>query len=194
MKKILIAAFFMAVALWACAQGGETIKLPSPDMERSGTVMDALANRKSTREYSPAELSVQDLSDLLWAANGINRADEGKRTAPSARNRQDVHLYVSMAGGTYLYDAASHELRKISNADVRGTDAPVCILIAVDTDDAMTGVDAGVVSQNISIFCASANLGTVCRGGFPNKEQVEKDMNITEGHRLLLNHPVGYFK
>lgn len=101
----------LSVASYAAER---TIQLPKPDMNRAGLLMKALSERHSTREYASKALSNTDLSDLLWAANGINRSSEGKRTAPSAMNRQDIDIYVVLPQGTYLYDAKGHKLNLIS--------------------------------------------------------------------------------
>lgn len=113
MKKLqfLVCFLLLSVASYAAER---TIQLPKPDMNRAGLLMKALSERHSTREYASKALSNTDLSDLLWAANGINRSSEGKRTAPSAMNRQDIDIYVVLPQGTYLYDAKGHKLNLIS--------------------------------------------------------------------------------
>lgn len=113
MKKLqfLVCFLLLSVASYAADR---TIQLPKPDMNRAGLLMKALSERHSTREYASKALSNTDLSDLLWAANGINRSSEGKRTAPSAMNRQDIDIYVVLPQGTYLYDAKGHKLNLIS--------------------------------------------------------------------------------
>ncbi|MBD3235931.1 MAG: SagB/ThcOx family dehydrogenase, partial [Candidatus Eisenbacteria bacterium] len=103
----------------ACAQEPADISLPSPRTSGGMPLRDALAQRQSTRSFSPAELSPQTLSDLLWAAAGINRPDAGKRTAPSARNWQEVSVYVVTAQGAYRYDAQANLLRAEVAADLR---------------------------------------------------------------------------
>ena len=100
------------------AQDLKAIKLSSPDKNRGSSIMKALSDRHSDREYAAKELSLQDLSDLLWAANGINRPD-GKRTAPSALNKQDIDIYVIMKEGAYLYDAKANSLQPIAKGDHR---------------------------------------------------------------------------
>ena len=102
--------------------------------------MKALSDRHSDREYAAKELSLQDLSDLLWAANGINRPD-GKRTAPSALNKQDIDIYVIMKEGAYLYDAKANSLQPIAKGDHRAAvagsqdfvkSAPVSLVLVSD--------------------------------------------------------------
>ncbi|KAA6310043.1 hypothetical protein EZS27_038583, partial [termite gut metagenome] len=109
MKKSNVLVFFMVMSITTGFAADKVINLSKPNTGRSGALMKAFSDRKSTREYASKELSVADLSDLLWAANGINRPD-GKRTAPSAMDRRDVDIYVVLPAGTYLYDAKGHKL------------------------------------------------------------------------------------
>ena len=118
MRKLsfIFASLLLVVTMYA--QDLKAIKLSSPDKNRGSSVMKALSDRHSDREYAAKELSLQDLSDLLWAANGINRPD-GKRTAPSALNKQDIDIYVIMKEGAYLYDAKANSLQPIAKGDHR---------------------------------------------------------------------------
>jgi Nitroreductase len=175
------------------AQDLKPIKLNAPDLSRGEKVMKALFNRKSTREYSDKKLTLQDLSDLLWAANGINRPKEGKRTAPSAYNKQDIKVYVCMAEGNYLYNAASLTLTPVSKGDVRPMKAPVCLVLVSDTDQSWGVIDAGIVSQNISLFCSGVGLATVPRIDM-DKDKLKRTLRLSGKQTLILNHPVGYFK
>ena len=180
-------------------------------MNRAGTVMKALSERHSAREYASKALSLADLSDLLWAANGINRPDSGKRTAPSAMNKQDVDVYVILQEGSYLYDAKNHQLNLVAEGDHRGAVAggqafvkvaPVSLVLISDVSrlgDArkaqtqLMGADAGIVSQNISIFCSAAKLATVPRASM-DAAQLKKVLKLKESQIPLMNHPVGYYK
>lgn len=211
MRKIyLLLASWLGIAGAAHAQEKE-ISLPAPNMGRKGTVMQALQDRKSTREFSSEALDIQDLGDLLWAACGINRED-GRRTSGTARNKQDCDVYVIMEAGAYLYRPATHSLGLVKEGDLRKyaagmqafvLDAPVCLLIVSDfkkmgkADNphtmSMCSVDAGIVSQNISIFCSSAGLATVTRA-MMNTEALCKQLNLSEDQHPILNHPVGYMK
>ena len=99
------------------AQSLKAIKLNAPDKTRGASVMKALADRHSEREFANKKLSQQDLSDLIWAAIGINRED-GKRTAASALNKQDIDVYVLMEEGAYLYDPKAHQLNPVVEGDI----------------------------------------------------------------------------
>lgn len=104
MRKVQLLLVCLVLSVAASA-ADKVVKLPKPNLNRAGTVMKALSERQSTREYASKALSLADLSDLLWAANGINRPESGKRTAPSALNKQDVDVYVILPEGSYVYDA-----------------------------------------------------------------------------------------
>jgi len=184
----------------------EKIKLNAPDKERGLPVMKALAVRASVREWSDQKLSLQDLSDLLWAADGVNRPDEGKRTASSAMNAQDIDIYVFMVEGVYLYDAFNQVLKPVCTGDHRAlpgmTDAPVNLVLISDISRFRRGedslkltwaaMDAGIVSQNISVFCAATELVTRPRASFPGLEKIREMLKLSDSQHVMLNHPVGY--
>jgi nitroreductase len=193
------------------AQGLKTIKLNEPDKNRGTSVMKALDERRSTREFSTEKLSIQDLSDLLWAANGINRPD-GRRTAATARNDQDIDVYVIMEEGTYLYDAKAMELKPVASGDFReliadaqawAKDAPITLLIVsdisrfkgwdVEMQKYCGALDAGIVSQNIMLFASGCGFVTVPRV-YMKKDELKKALNLTETQIPMLNNPIGYPK
>lgn len=171
----------------------QPIKLNAPNLKRGEPVMQALAKRQSIRSYDERSLSIQDLSDLVWAANGINRPESGKRTAPSAMNKQDVKVYVCTAGGNYLYNPKTQTLEPLTADDVRPAEAPVVLVLVTDTNENWAPLDAGIVSQNISLFCAGAGLGTYARGSM-DKEKLKKALKLTGTQTVMLCHPVGYVK
>ena len=118
MRKISLILTALLFITAMNAQELKVIKLNAPDKARGTAVMKAFSDRHSNREYAAKDVNIQDLSDLLWAANGINRTD-GKRTAPSALNKQDIDVYVIMKEGAYLYDAKAHALNPIAKGDHR---------------------------------------------------------------------------
>ncbi|MDR1632991.1 MAG: SagB/ThcOx family dehydrogenase [Dysgonamonadaceae bacterium] len=210
MKRLLFILFIFIACTSMFAQKLEPVKLNVPDKTRGSVVMKAFADRHSERNFSEKKLSLQDLSDLLWAACGINRPEKGLTTAPSAMNRQDIDVYVIMEEGAYLYDPKAHELKPVATGDFRpliagGQDfakkAPVSLLIvselsrlgnATSEGTRLTGaMDGGIVSQNISLFCAGCGLATVPRGSM-NKDGLTKALNLSSTQMLVLNHPVGY--
>ncbi len=172
----------------------ETIVLNTPDPTRGKSVMEALSLRQSTREFAETELSLQDLSDLLWAANGINRPESGKRTAPSAMNRQDIKVYACLPDGCYLYDHKAHALARVSDADARpDKNAPLALILVADANETWSALDAGIVSQNISIFCAGVSLATYPRASM-NHGELKNALKLSGSQTLMLCHPIGYFK
>ena len=208
MRKILSAAVALIVCLSCQAQ--EVINLPKPDKAKATmSVMDALAQRRSVRSFSTQELTAEQLSLLLWAANGINRED-GRLTAPTAMNRQDIQLYVCRRDGAFLYDAKANALKRVSSEDLRpavagdrqpfAAEAPVCLVIVSDQSKfghqsgADYGrIDAGYVSQNIYLASTAMGLATVARA-MMDRERLSKGLGLNEQQLLLLNHPVGKMK
>lgn len=187
------------------------ISLPAPDFSRQGNVMEALKNRKTLREFSPGKINMQDLADLVWAACGVNRED-GRKTAGSALNRQDCSLYVITDSCAYLYDCKRHELVAVREGDWRDAvagpqkfakDATLSLLIVSDyskigdPDDSyiqsLCAMDAGIISQNISLFCASAGLATVARAKMDGPA-LREILGLPPHQHPLLNHPVGYVR
>lgn len=186
----------------------EIIKLPAPKTEGGMPLMQALKERESRREFSSRELPPEILSSLLWAAWGINRPD-GHRTAPSARNLQDIDVYVAMSDGLYLYEAKNHQLKKILNEDIRAATGNqeyvakaalnliyVSDLARLKVTDPMaveffTGAHAAFLSQNVYLFCASEGLSTVVRGNI-DKAALAKIMKLREDQKITLAQSVGY--
>ena len=196
------------------------IQLNPPDLGRGLTLMEALACKASALEWSEQELSLQDLSDLLWAANGLNRPEITKCTASTAQNAHDVDLFLFMRNGVYLYDFNLHVLRRILEGDFRSqlmlpppprppdapprpvpTHPPIQIILVSYSTRFRGGppelryewgaIDAGIVSQNISLFCAAAGLKTRPRASV-DKAKIKALLNLTDTQYVLLNHPVGY--
>ena len=192
------------------AQDLQPVKLNAPDKTRGTAVMKALSERKSVREFDTKDLSLQDLSDLLWAANGINRED-GKRTAPSARNVQDIDVYVIRKDGAYIYNAENHALNPVAKGDFRKAvggqqefvqNVPVCLVLVTKLDKMgeiteytkmMAAVDGGIVCQNINIFCSAVGLATVPRA-WMNKDELSQILKLKDTQVILMNNPVGYPK
>lgn len=185
-----------------------TRKLPAPCREGGMPLMQALAQRQSVREFSPQPLDDQQLSDLLWAVGGVNRAELGGRTAPSAMNAQEVLLYAAMPQGLYRYEPLSHELRLAVPSDVRRVtgyqdfvdDAALDLVYVADHSrmslvpaadrSVYAGVAAGAMAQNAYLFCASAGLAAVARAWF-DRHALARAMNLGTDEHLLLAQTVG---
>lgn len=210
MKRLALFFCIIFFAGMMNAQDLKVIKLEAPGKTGGEPLMKVFNNRKSVREYAPDKLKPTDLSNLLWAANGINRTD-GKRTAPSCRNFQEIKIYVVMAEGAYLYDAKAHALNPIAAGDHRaavasGQDfvktAPVSLVLVADMTPfgnvnehakLMASVDVGIVCQNINMACAGLGMATVPRGTMDN-ETLKKVLKLNDTDLLLMNNPVGYPK
>ncbi len=195
--------------LFCFAEGLKEIKLPSPQMKGGKPLMEVLKNRRTMRSFSTKELSVQELSNLLWAAFGVNRPEEGKRTAPSAMNKQEIDIYVAKEDGLFLYDANENVLIKILDEDIRGAtgeqdfvkDAPVNLIFVADysrmgntpkeSKDFYSAADTGFISQNVYLYCASEGFGTVVRGWF-DRDKLYKVMRLREDQKIILAQTVGY--
>lgn len=208
MSKSLIALLLVPVGLIS-GQELKPVALPTPQTSGGKPLMQVLKERKSVRDFGPELLSRQTLSNLLWAAWGINRED-GRRTAPSASNRQEIDVYAIMADGAYIYDAKANALKPLVQADMRkyaGTqayvaDAPLNLVYVADTaklggDDAprmaTANADTGFISQNVYLFCASEGLGTVVRASV-NRADLGKALSLRAEQRITLAQSVGYAK
>ena len=206
MSKSLIALLLVPVGL-ITAQDLKPVALPTPQTSGGKPLMQVLKERKSGRDFGPEPLSRQTISNLLWAAWGVNRED-GRRTAPSASNRQEIDVYAVMADGAYLYDAQANALKPVTLADLRkfaGTQAyvagaPLNLIYVADTaklggDDAArlatANADTGFIAQNVYLFCASEGLGTVVRASV-NRDDLGKALNLRAGQRITLAQSVGY--
>jgi nitroreductase len=195
MKKTITSLTLLGTMLISAPalRAGEPIELLKPNLDRGKTIMRALAERRSTREFDARDLSLADLSDLLWAATGINRPESGRRTNPTAINKQEIDVYVCTAKANYYYDFKTHTLVHVSDGDARPlAKAPVNLVIVGSEDFNYSDVDGGIVSQNISLFCAGASLATVPRGQM-DRAALKKTLKLDDSKRLILNHPVGYF-
>ena len=205
MKRIIIAAIAAVAAGTAHVALSDTISLPPPDLDSGVTVMQALKARHSEREFGTGELSLKELSGVLWAANGFNRPD--KRTNATGMNKQTITIYAVMKSGAYRYDAKANALVKVCDKDLRkaiaghqafAATAPVALIITADVRDpvykgqwnTLSHYDAGIVSGNIYLFCAANGLATVCRGTM-DRDALRKELALPESVILHLNHPIG---
>ncbi len=187
----------------------ESIQLPKPQLEGGKSLLQTLQDRKSTRSFSGEMLSMQTISNLLWAAFGINRPD-GRRTAPSARNWQEIDIYVASSGGLFLWDAKKNTLEQILSEDIRGMtgtqayvkDAAINLIYVADfkkvsggsTDqNTEVGADTGFISQNVYLYCASEGLGTVVRAMI-DREALGNAMKLRPEQKIILAQSVGFAK
>ena len=199
-------------AQWLCAQQPKSLQLPPPQTEIGKPLMQALKLRQTSRSFDSKPLPLQELSNLLWAADGINRPDSGKRTAPSAMNWQEIDVYVALPDALYLYDAKAHSLSPVIAKDLREAtttgqafvkDAPVNLIYVADMSRATRGseadksfysaADAGFIAQNVYLYCASQGLATVVRGSV-DRVALTSAMKLRPEQKLILAQTVGYPK
>lgn len=175
----------------ASGESAECWALPAPAREGGMPLLDALRQRQSQRDFTPQPLSEQQLSDLLWAAGGINRPSVGGRTVPSAMNAQELCIHVALPRGLFLYAPQTHTLQRQSASDVRAVtgyqdfvdqaaldlvyvaDHRRMSLVPAARREAYACAAAGAVAQNVYLFCASEGLATVVRAWFDGKALAE---------------------
>ena len=193
------------------AEEPKSIQLLKPQIGSGNPLMQLLWKRMSSREFSPKPLPVEVLSNLLWAGFGINRPD-GKRTAPSAMNWQDIDIYVILSDGLYLYDAKANQLKLILAEDLRGLagtqpyvkEAPVNLIYVSDYAKMgdkipnelkilISGAHAGFISENVYLYCASEGLATVVRA-YIDIPALSKVMKLRLDQKIILAQSVGYPK
>lgn len=206
MKRIL----FSLVSVAALAANAQDIVLATPELGKGTNIMQAFSERRSTREFADKELSMQDISNLLWATMGVNRPN-GNLTAPSCLNKQEIRLFAFTQASAYEYMPDKHTLRHVADGDYRHlvaggqefvNSAPLCLVMIADMDkfgstDArsmtMVAIDAGIVSENVCVAAAGLGLATVPRATMDN-DGIKKVLGLNERQIPLMNNPVGYFK
>jgi len=226
MKEILagliMASLLMMVPSVSLAQEAEVIKLPPPQKDGGKPLMQALSLRQSTRgNFGPEEkLSMQVLANLLWAADGVNRAG-GHRTAPSAVDWQNIDTYLFTADGVFVYDAINNALKVIAREDLRATSglegagqmkqefaktAPLSLVFVgnmaktkgmkyggQDVGIPWTYTGAGAIAQNVYLFCASEGLACILRAML-DEVQVAKALKLGPEQKVLLTQTIAQFK
>ena len=210
-SPLLLTAAVFAGGLPSHVHGDDTrpITLPQPQLDGGVPLMQALKARKSSREFADKAIPQQLLANLLWAAYGVNREEEKKRTAPSAHNRQEIDIYVAMSNGLFRYDAFKHALQPILKRDIRSltgkqkfpAHAALNLLYVADfsrvknvpRDSAIevAAISTGAIVQNVYLFCASESLATVVRGWI-DKKALAKAMGLRADQYILVAQSVGY--
>jgi len=185
------------------------ITLPPPRRVGGRPLMDALRDRATQREFSRRPLPDQMLSDMLWAAFGVNRSETGQRTAPSAMDNREIDLVVATEAGVFLFVPMPHRLQQLSNEDLRpmtgGQDyvraAPVSLVYLVDqrrqervaVDERMfyAAADTGFIGQNVYLFCASEGLASVVHV-VPDSTRLTGKLGCVPEQEVVLAQCVGY--
>ena len=204
MKPTTFAHALAVVVLLAgtgAAQELKEIALPKPQLDGGRTLMQALAERKTMREFSDQTLSPQMLSNLLWAAFGVNREKADRpgtgRTAPSGMNRQSVQLYVLLPEGVYVYDAQPNVLKPVAAGDIRAQSGPpaaakaaVTIAYVADAEARSAAVEAGFIGQNVYLFAAAFGLNAWFRAA--GVAELAGPLKLAAQQRVLYTQTVGY--
>ena len=208
---LLLTVVVLASGLPSHALGDEiqTIPLPKPQLDRGVPLMQALKARRSSREFADKPLQQQLLANLLWAAYGVNREAEKKRTAPSAHNRQEIDIYVTMSDGLFRYGAFNHALEPILKRDIRSltgkqkfpAHAALNLVYVADFSRIknvprnaaieVAAISTGAIVQNVYLFCASEGLATVVRGWI-DKKALAKAMGLRADQYILVAQSVGF--
>jgi SagB-type dehydrogenase family enzyme len=213
MKRLscIILLLFAAALFFAYAQEAKPVQLPSPQTDIGKPLMQALKMRQSARTFDARALPAQELSNLLWAAAGINRPETGKRTAPSAMNWQEIDVYVALPEALYLYDAKTNSLKPVVFKDLREAsgkqpfvkDAPLNLIYVADVSKMKnaneqdqtfySAADVGFIAQNVYLYCASQGLAAVMRG-LVDRPALGKAMNLRPDQKVMFAQTVGYPK
>ena len=211
MKSCRFFLFLIISLSISLAQDLKLIQLLPPQTEIGKPLMQALKLRQSSRNFDTKPLPLQELSNLLWAADGINRPENGKRTAPSAMNWQEIDIYVMIQNGTYTYDAKSNSLLLITKKDLREAtgkqdfvkEAPLNLVYIAD-EKRMTRANeedkirwssaaVGFIAQNVYLYCASQGLAVVVRG-MVDRETLTKELKLRPEQKIILAQTIGYPK
>ena len=214
--KAFLSVAVLSVLICACGSPAfsddlKPIRLMPMQLDTGRPLMHVLRERKSARAFNPKKLPNRVLSNLLWAANGINRPGSGARTAPSAMNQQEIDIYVATADGLYLFDVKAHQLKPVLKEDIRSRtgqqayagEAPVNLIYVADyakmvrtkaeDRDFYAAADTGFISQNVYLYCASEGLSTVVRGTI-DKAMLAGVMKLRPDQKIILSQSVGYPK
>ena len=195
MKKLILLSLVMlgitGFTLPAAAAEGEKWNLPKPAAEGGMPLMEALAQRQSNRNFSDKPISEQTLSDLLWATWGINRSD-GKHTAPTAKNTQEVVVFAALENGVWLYEPSGNTLTKALPDDTRATfgGAPLSLIYAAPSNSDVSGLHVGSLYQNAGLFCASAGLANVVKS--TGRDALNGKLVLPKDYKVFIIHSIGW--
>ena len=195
-----------------------TIVLPEPKTTGGMPLLDAIGARKSVRKFGTAEVPLQELSNILWAAFGMNRPDQGRgiqapgsRTAPTAHNWQEIDIYVATRDVLHLYEPKPHRLQPVLSTDIRPftahaiqpfvLDAPLNLIYVADLarmEDAsdwdkvvFPWADTSFISENVYLYCTSAGLATIVRALF-DRPALSQAMGLRPSQLVTFSQPIGY--
>ena len=204
MKRFFAAAIVTTVMFSLAAQD---MKLPAPDTKGGKPLMQCMAERKSARNFDSRALPAQVLSNIFYAADGINRED-GRKTVPTARNVQNQLIYAATADGSWLYEPKTHTLKQLAKKDIRAlcgkqkfhAKAPLVLVYVAEpakvgnTHDDQLGFaanHAGYASQNVYLYAASEGLNTVVCA-MVDRDALAKALGLSAGQQIMYTQPIGY--
>lgn len=211
-KSSMLLTIFFLMCINLSADELTPVRLPAPSINKNYSLGKAFMERRSIRSFSDKEISLQDLSNILWCANGINRPDSGGRTYPSAMNKQDIEIYVFLKTGAYYYDFKDNVLNPVSTGDFRASlgsqayvaTAPLNLIyvsdiskLSFEKDKEMklmtAGIDAGHCSQNVYLYCSASGIGAVVRTSVDRKT-IGNILKLKEGSMVVMGHTIGFAK
>jgi len=188
---------FMMTGLIATSAFAADIKLPTPDKTNKTTLIEALENRHSDREFSDKVVDNQTLSTILWAAYGVNRAD-GKRTIPTALDKKDLNIYVFNKDGIWLYDAPTNTLKQQSEENYLNLFQKQDYMNSVSTVLVYTGsmedyavMHAGSAYQNVELYVSANNMASIVRGYFDH-EKIQEALKLPVDQRVIISQAIGW--
>ncbi len=172
------------------AEGGETVKLPMPDLNGGKPLMACLAERRSVHAPGRKDVGLEDLGALLWAAWGVNRED-GKHVAPTAINKQQLIVFAVRGDGVWEYVPAGHAMKKVLDGDRRGAfdKSGLILLYAAPVDDRFSGMHVGSLYQNVGLFCASAGMKSCVK--YQKHDALDKELPLPKGWATFVTHSIG---
>lgn len=211
--SVLAGAFMLPLEAAAETKAPAAITLPAPFTKDGITVMEALDRRRSSRQFADAALNEEQLSAILWAANGINRPESGKRVNPTTMGIYNIDVFAVMAGGIYKYDPAAHALTQVSPVDFRPQinenqkfvhTAPLTLFFVsnpVPPRDPSRSVNkerqhannclvAGTMLQSVALVAVDKGLGTCVRGSV-DKAAFAKAAGLSPEQQVLISQTIG---
>ncbi len=211
MKNLLLIIIALVFSTLAVGQELQPIKLLPPQTGNGKSLMKALEERCTTREFSDRAMSLQDISNVLWAANGINRVKEMKHTAPTAVNWQEIDIYTVLGKGIYIYNPHDSTLYPVLKGDFReqaGTQdyvksAPLNLIYVADyakmknaeeaKKESYAAADAAFIAENVYLFCAAFDMGSVVRASV-DREKLAATMKLRPEQKIVFGQTLGYLK
>ena len=193
MRKLILSALCcLVLSVPAPVLADVLVELPAPQKSGGLSVPEALNRRHVERRFAQRELSLQEVSNILWAACGVNRED-GRRTVPTAMNRQNIGVYAVLADGVYRYDAGQNVLEQVlQGAYLRqySNGAPLVLLHAAQENDRFSPMHIGSMYENVALYCASAGLANVMKA--QETDRLEGRLPLPDGWKVYMIQPVGY--